>query len=101
MDHRIFRTSSTAKFHQWFGAVQYHSIEFGQSLHIKSDRAGNTISYNISFTHLGTFKYHIGEIIGGKENIKIRKEIKVIGEMAKVAISEEKPEEIVHIQIYA
>ena len=55
-------------FYQWFRAVQNHSTEFGQSLHIKCDRAGNTISYKISFTHLGTFKYHVGEIIGGKEN---------------------------------
>ena len=83
-------------FYQWFRAIQNHSTEFGRSLHIKRDRAGNTISYKISFSHLGTFKYHIGEIIERKDNIKIRKENKVTGELAKVAISEEKPAKIVY-----
>ena len=83
-------------FYQWFRAVQNHSTEFERSLHIKWDSAGDTIGYKISFTHLGTFKYHIGEIIGGKENIKIREESKVTGELAKVAFSEEKLAEIVY-----
>ena len=83
-------------FYQWFRAVQNHSTEFERSLHIKCDRAGDTIGYKISFTHLGTFKYHIGEIIGGKESIKIREESKVTGELAKVAFSEEKLAEIVY-----
>ena len=67
-------------FYQWFRAIQNHSTEFRRSLHIKHTRAGNTISYKISFSHLGTFKCHIGEIIEQKENIKIRKENKVTGE---------------------
>ena len=45
-------------FYQCFRAVQSHSTEFGRSLHIKRDRAGNAISQKISYTHLGTFKYH-------------------------------------------
>ena len=35
-------------------------------------------------------------MIGGKENIKIKKENKLPGELAKVAISEEKPAEVVY-----
>ena len=31
-------------FYQWFRAVQKHSTETGQTLHINRDRAGITIS---------------------------------------------------------
>ena len=61
---------------------------------MKHDRADNTISYKFCFTHLGTSTYHIEEIIGQKENIKINKGKKINGELAKFPISEEKPAEI-------
>ena len=82
-------------FYQWFRAVQKHSTETGQTLHINRDRAGITISQKISFTHLDAFIYHITDVIGGKENIKIKKDNKVTGELTKVAISAEKLAEIV------
>ena len=40
----VLETLPRQVFYQWFRAVQNHSTEFGRSLHIKCDRAGDTIS---------------------------------------------------------
>ena len=54
------------------------------------NKPSKTVSYRIKFTHIGTFKFHVGKIIG-KDKINFVKENKTTKEKVKVVCTDEKP----------
>ena len=67
-----------------------HSTEFGRTLENIKNKFQKTVSYIIKFTHLGTFKYHFGQIIG-KDKIISEKVKATTQEEIQVVCSNERP----------
>ena len=55
--------------------INYHLPGPGRTVEIVGNKSGKVISYRIKFTHVGTFKLHVGKIIG-KDKINLVKENK-------------------------
>ena len=77
-------------FYEWFKAINDYLPDFGRTVEIVKNKSGKTVSYRIKFTHLGTFKFHVGKIIG-KDKINFVKENKTTKEKVKVVCTDEKP----------
>ena len=67
-----------------------HLLDFGRTVEIVRNKPSKTVSYRIKFTHIGTFKFHVGKIIG-KDKINFVKENKTTKEKVKVVCTDEKP----------
>ena len=70
-----------------------HLPDFGRTVKIVKNKSGKTVSYRIKFKHLGTFKFHVGKIIG-KDKINFFKENNTTKEKVKVVCTDEKPVKI-------
>ena len=77
-------------FYEWFKAVNDHLPDFGRTVEIVRNKSGKAVSYRIKFTHIGTFKFHVGKIIG-EDKINLVKENKTTKEKVKVVCTDEKP----------
>ena len=84
-------------FYEWFKAIEDYSIAFGRETEIRRDksRLRNVKEYKVVFTHLGTFKFHISQIIG-KDNLDLVKVNKTTGANVKIVVSSEKPAVLVY-----
>ena len=54
------------------------------------NKSGKAVSYRIKFTHIGTFKFHAGKMIG-EDKTSLGKENKTTKEKAKVMCTDERP----------
>ena len=77
-------------FYEWFKAVNDHLPDFGRTVEIVRNKSGKTVSYRIKFTYIGTFKFHVGKIIG-EDKINLVKENKTTKEKVKVVCTDKKP----------
>ena len=51
-------------FYEWFKAVNDHLPDFGRTVEVVRNKSGKTVSYRIKFTHISTFKFHVGRSSG-------------------------------------
>ena len=83
-------------FYEWFKAVSDFS-NFGRTVSIIRNKKREPKEYRISFTHFGTFKFHINEAAKLDDIVEFfsKKNTKT-GEKAKVVVSESDPVEIIY-----
>ena len=53
-------------------------------------KSGKAVSYRVKFTHIGTFKFYVGKIIG-EDKINLVKENETTKEKVKIVCTDEKP----------
>ena len=84
-------------FYEWFKAIEDYSIAFGRETEVKRDksRLRNVKEYKVVFTHLGTFKFHISQVIG-KDNLNLVRLNKTTGAKVNIVVSPEKPAVLVY-----
>ena len=81
---------ATEIFYDWLKAINDHLPDFGRTVETVRNKSGKAVSYRIKFTHIGTFKFHVGKIIG-EDIINLLKENKITKEKVKVVCTDEKP----------
>ena len=54
------------------------------------NKLGKAVSYRVRFTHIGRFKFHVGEIIG-EDKINLVRENKTTKQKVKIVCTDEKP----------
>ena len=77
-------------FYEWFKAINDHLPDFGRTIAIVRNKLGKAVSYRIKFTHIGTFKFHVGKMIG-EDKTSLGKENKTTKEKVKVMCTDERP----------
>ena len=77
-------------FYKWFKAINDYLPDFGRTVEIVKNKYGKTVSYRIKFTHIGTFKLHVGKIIG-KDKINFVRENKTTKEKVEIVCTNENP----------
>ena len=77
-------------FYEWFKATNDHIPDFGRTVEIVRNKSGKTVNDRIKFTHIGTFKFHVGQMIE-EDKINLVKENETIKEKVKVVCADEKP----------
>ena len=75
--------------YEWYTATDDYSTEFRRALEKRKNKYKKTVSYIIEFKHLGTYKYHFGEIIG-KDKLMLEKVKATIKEKIQVVCSYER-----------
>ena len=73
--------------------INDHLPGFGRTVEIVRNKSGKAVSHRIIFTHIGTFKFHAGQIIG-EDKINVVKENKTTKEKVKIVCTDEKPMKI-------
>ena len=53
------------------------------------NKSGKAVSYRVKLTHIGTFKFHVGQIIG-EDKINLVEENKTTKEKVKIVCTDEK-----------
>ena len=67
----------------------------GRQIKRDKSRLRNVKEYKVVFTHFGTFKFHISQVIG-KDNLNLVKINKATGAKVKIVVSPEKPAVLVY-----
>ena len=82
--------------YEQFKAINYRLPDFGKTLGFVRNKSGKAVSYSIKFTHIGTFKFHIGKIIG-EDKINLVKEHRITKEKVKVGIQMKRQQKLITI----